>query len=555
MILRSSPRRARVTISAAALLSTLCLATPAARGQGFEDVAGDRGLDSRHWDGRGGQYHFVETVASGGGWLDHDGDGDLDVYVINGAPTPGGPTRVVTNRLFEQRDGRFFDATARSGLGDDGYGMGFCTGDADGDSTLDVFVTNYGPDSLYRGLGEGRYEEIGERAGVAGDSWSVSCAFGDVDADGDLDLYVSRYVDAPFDSEPECRDNARGLRFYCNPNQFDAQRDALFINRGDGSFRDEGAERGIVQGKLDRGLGVALVDLDADGDLDVFVANDSAPNRMHVNDGAGRFSDRALVAGTALNVSGMTEAGMGVAVGDEDGDGLPDLVVGNFSLETNTFYRNLGEGLFDDATESLGLSAPSFEPLTWGLELFDADNDGDLDLAAANGHIMENIDRFVPGLTYEQANQFYENDSGRLVDASDRFGPGWAATGVSRALAVGDWNDDGCLDVLVTNTNGPVQLLQNRCPPDNHWLGIALVDTNGGPGWGARVRATHSGRAATRWIRSGGSVMSQNDVRAHFGLGGSTEPVELEILWPDGSVHRETVRELDRYLTVRHGGR
>lgn len=537
-----------VTLTACLALTLVC--SGGARAQRFTDVAPELGVAFRHWDGRSGHYYFVETVASGGGWLDYDGDGDLDLYLINGAATPGGEVRAARNRLFEQRDGRFFDVTEAAGLGDEGYGMGFCVGDANGDGLLDVFVTNQGPDRLYLARGEGRFTELSGATSLTEDRWSVSCAFGDVDGDGDLDLYVSRYVDAPFTTNPICRDRARDLRRYCNPDRFDAQEDALYINRGNASFRDEAHLRGIDQGRLDRGLGIALVDLDADGDLDVFVANDSAPNRMYINDGSGHFSDRALVAGTALNAAGRTEAGMGVAVGDLEADGLPELIVSNFSLETDTFYRNLGGGLFEDVTDFNGLKAPSFEPLSWGIELFDGDNDGDLDLATANGHIMENIDRFVPGLTYAQPNQYLENRDGQFVDVTEQTGDGLRIAGVSRALAVGDWNDDGCLDLLITESNGPARLLDNDCPEDNHWLGVSLLGSGGAPAIGASVRLRQGEHLAQRWVRSGGSVMSQNDLRVHFGLGRSTAPVELEIRWPDGRVQRESTEVLDRYWTL-----
>jgi hypothetical protein len=520
------------------------------------DVAAQVGLDFRHEDGRSGAKYFIETAASGGGFLDFDGDGDLDVYLVNGGATPGSRlSGTPHDRLFENRGGRLVDVTDRAGVGHPGYGMGLCAGDFDGDGGLDFLVTSYGPDRLYRNLGDGRFEEIGARAGVADTRWSTSCAFGDVDRDGDLDLYVARYVDFRFDKNPFCGDRARNLRSYCRPDVFDGVDDALYVNRGDGTFRDEAAERGIARGPTEKGFGVVMTDLDADGDLDIYVANDGTMNRLYVNDGRGRFHDRALLAGAGYDATGRAKAGMGVDVGDADGDGRPDVFVTNYSMETNSLFRQSGPLSFEEVADATGLGEPSYRYVGWGTRFLDYDNDGDLDVAVVNGHPIDNIELFESKLSHRQPSQLFENDGrGRFRQRAD-VSAAWRRPRPSRGLAVGDWNDDGRLDLLVTNTNDRANLFENRLQTDNHWLGLALV----GPpanrhAIGALARVTLPGRTLAQEVRSGGSFLSQSDLRLHFGLGRHAGPVTVEVRWPDGRVQREAVAVVDRYATIRYSG-
>ncbi len=548
--------------SARLALALALAAAPAAAGEWFRDVAADTGVDFHHRDGRSGLKHYVETTASGGGWLDFDGDGDLDLYLVNGAATPG--SKLATpprNALYENRGAgarpRFADVARQAGVDDDGYGMGLCAGDVDADGRIDFMVTNYGADRLYRGTGSGRFEDIAAAAGVAGDAWSIGCAFGDVDGDGDLDLYVSHYVDFAYDRpRPRCHDPATGRRIYCRPIEFDGVPDSLFINQGirDGSvrFREEGRARGIVQGATDRGMGVILSDLDRDGDLDLYVANDGALNRLYVNDGKGGFEDRSLASGAGLNASGMPEAGMGVAAGDVDGDGRPDLLISHFSMETNTLYRNFGDLQFDDVTAGTGLGPPSYKNVGWGLALLDADNDGDLDLAVANGHMQEGVEQLEPGLRYAQPNQLLESSGGRFRDAGAKAGAAFQAPKVSRGLAAGDFNDDGRIDLLITNNNAGVDLLENRAAGGG-WLGIVLRGPRANPfAIGARVELIAGDRRQQREVMSGGGFQSQGDLRLHFGLGDHRGPVRVEVYWPGGSRQREATAELDRYWTIRY---
>ncbi len=526
----------------------------------FDRVTRERGIDFEHLDGRTGELYYVETAASGGGFLDYDDDGDLDVYLINGAATPfpdSGPAPTddaPRNALYENDgQGRFSNVTAASGAGDMGYGMGMCVGDYDGDGILDLFVTNFGPDRLLRGIGSGRFEPA-DSAGVAGRRWGTNCAFADIDRDGDLDLYVANYVDFRFDDNPRCGDSVRGIWSYCRPAVFDGQADYLYINQGDGTFREEGRERGIVQGTDEKSFGVLLSDLNGDGFPEILVANDGTLNRLYLNDGLGFFSDEALISGVAADRDGAAGSGMGLDLGDADGDGRLDLLVTNYSFETNTLYLRRGDGLyFEDSTAEAGLEVPTHLPVGWGTGFFDADNDGDLDLAVANGHVMDNIELFEDRIGYPQPNLMLENDGGgRYRDVSASAGSAFTHPKVSRALAIGDLDNDGRLDLLVTNTNEAPDLLHNVLETPHHWLGLRLR----GPASnrfaiGARVHLTCAGEpAGVREVRSGGSFLAQSDLRPHFGLGLCSGPVSAEILWPDGAGQIATTDRVDHYWQI-----
>jgi len=524
----------------------------------FQNEAASRGIGFVHEDGRSGEKYYIETAASGGGFLDYDADGDLDIYLVNGAKTPGSTLETSPrNALYEQRNGRFVDVAAAAGVADQGYGMGFCVGDIDADGRLDFLVTNYGPDRLYRNQGpdadgQVRFAEEAVDRGVADAGWGTGCAFADLDADGDLDLFVTRYVRFRFDSNPFCGDRARNLRAYCRPEAFEGQADRLYINRGDGSFREEGEVRGIVRGKNEKGFGVVISDLDDDGDPDIYVANDGTMNRLYVNDGGGHFQDLSLVSGSGLNEVGLTESGMGVALGDADADGRLDLVVTNYSMETNTLYRNQGGLMFEDLSVASGLKEPTFRNVGWGIAFVDVDNDGDLDLATANGHAVDNIEIFEAGLRYRQPNELLLNDGKGRFRPAGNAGPAFDLPQVSRALAVGDVDDDGRLDILITNTNGRPDLLMNRHPSPGHWVGIRLHGPPGNPfAIGSRVRLLR-GRASgpAQEVRSGGSFLSQHDLRLHFGLGSHAGPLKIEITWPDGRRQRNDVQQVDAYVDV-----
>ena len=431
--------------------------------------------------------------------------------------------------------------------------MGMCVGDYDADGWLDFLVTNYGPDRLYHSRGDGTFEEVAQAAGLADGRWSTGCAFGDLDGDGDLDLYVAHYVNFLFqDNHHRCGDRVIGIRVYCAPQVFDGQTDALYINQGDGRFVEDGAARGIVQSRDERGFGVLLSDIDVDGDLDLYVANDGTANRLYLNTGAGHFVDQSLLSGAALDMTGNVEAGMGVDGGDIDGDGLMELIVTNFSLQTNTVYKNLGDGFFDDWTHQLGLTQPSYLHVGWGVQFVDFDNDGDPDIAVANGHVQDNIEQLQTNQHYRERNQLFENiGGGRFRDVSSQAGSAWASRKVSRGLAAGDWNNDGRVDLLITNTNDTIDLLENRLQTSHHWLGVVLA----GPphnrfSIGAHMTLRAGQTRQVREVRSGGSFLSQSDLRLHFGLGTYTGPVEIDIRWSDGTRQTEQTHQLDRYWKI-----
>lgn len=521
----------------------------------FMDQTQALGLDFHHRDGRSGARYYVETAASGGGFLDFDGDGDLDIYLLNGAPTPGTPEGPSPkNALYENRMGQFVDVSEASGLDDPGYGMGFCIGDVDGDGWVDVFITNYGMDRLYRNTGHGTFEDWTAKAGVGGTQWGTGCAFGDVDGDGDLDLYVANYVDFNFAANPQCGDPSRGLAAYCRPSVFAGQRDYLYINQGDGRFVEEGAIRGIDQGTDGKGFGALISDVDLDGDADILVANDGTMNRFYRNRGDGTFEDVSLSSGLGFNAAGLAESGMGMDLGDVNGDGFPDLVVTNYSFETNTLYYQRPNGFWEDATIHSGLSGPTYQPVGWGIGFFDADNDGDLDLAVANGHVMDNIALFEPHLSYPQANLLLINQgNGRFSDATAEAGQGFLHPKVSRGLAFGDINNDGGVDLLVTNTNDRPDLLINQMPDRADWIGFHLkgpAPNTSAIGAKLRVFRADGTQIAYREIRSGGSFLSQNDLRQHVGLGKGTDAVTLEIVWPDGKLQRVSNLKKNRYVEV-----
>jgi hypothetical protein len=523
----------------------------------FTDVAGELGLEFLHDDGRTGQRFYVETSASGGGFLDFDDDGDLDIYLLNGAPAPGQSSdRRPTNALFENRDGRFVDVTERSGTGDTKYGQGMCVGDYDGDGRLDIFISNFGEDVLFRNLGEGRFEDVSKRAGITKQGYGTGCAFGDVDGDGDLDIYVANNVDWSYEDNRQCGFGTAQVLSYCSPEVFPGQVDFLYINQGDGTFTEEGRRRGISQERNDRGFGVIFSDLDDDGDQDIVIANDSSANRFYLNDGKGQFEDISLMSGFAFNADGEPEGGMGIDVADINRDGLQDIIVTNYALESNTLYVNLGDHFFDDATIRAGINTISYNPVGWGCRFFDYDNDGDMDLAVANGHLMDNIEQIDTNLEYHQSNHLMANDgSGKFTDVTQQGGVGFSGKKITRALAVGDFDNDGRLDVLLTNTNDQPDLLHNRLDNGHHWIGFHLE----GPAHnrfaiGARVKlGTEKGYLGMGEVRSGGSFQAQSDLRVHFGLGTYTGPVTAEITWPDGEKQMVTLTDLDRYHSIRQG--
>ena len=523
----------------------------------FEERAAEVGLAFQHRNGGGGRFLLPEIMGSGVALFDFDGDGDLDAYLVQGsdlapgtaAPTDGSPARdrLFRNDLVESGELRFIDVTADSGLDSTGYGMGVAAADYDGDGRTDLYVTNFGPNRLWRNLGGGRFEDATQAAGADDPRWSVPAAFFDYDGDGALDLFVANYVDFNLGSHTVCTFGS-GEPDYCSPKTYRAEPDRLLRNLGDGRFQDATEPAGIAS-EYGNGLGAVPADLDLDGRLDLYVANDGTPNQMWMNLGGGRFENRALFAGSAVNGRGEAEAGMGVAAGDLDGDGDEDLYVTHITGETSTLYLNDGSGLFSDAGMVAGLDAPSLAMTGFGTGWFDFDNDGDLDVLAVNGAVRR-LDRARAGAEaaaraaaatdherrFGQPNQLFRNlGDGRFEDVSALGGASFRTYEVSRGAAFGDVDNDGDTDVLISNNNGPVRLLVNVVGQDSGWIGLRLVTADGRrDALGSLVRvALDDGRMITRRVRAQWSYASSSDPRVLVGLGAAGIE-DVRVTWLGG---------------------
>ena len=416
-----------------------------------------------------------------------------------------------------------------------------------------MYVTSHGPNVLFRNLGGGRFGDVSRAAGVASPAFSSSCAFADVDRDGDVDLFVATYVDARRDNNLFCGDATKVRRIYCHPLNFQPLQDILYRNDGDGTFTDVSTEAGIS--KRGNGLGVVFGDYDNDGWPDVFVANDAVPNFLYHNDGGGRFTEVGLLAGVAVASDGRARAGMGTDFGDYDGDGLLDLFVANHEYETHTLFRNLGGGLFEDATFGSGVGLETRPFVGFGAVFLDYDSDGVLDLAVANGHVLNMPGEFYPGSREEQRNLLFHNQGGgRLREVGRSSGPGFAIEKVSRGLAAGDIDNDGDLDLLVTNNGAPVDLLRNGGAPGRNAVLITLVGGRSNrDAIGARLRLSAGGTTQIREVKAGSSYLGQHDLRVHIGVGRAARVDRLEVRWPAGAVEAIDNLDVNQMLTIVEG--
>jgi tetratricopeptide (TPR) repeat protein len=524
----------------------------------FRDDAARTGLTFVFDNGRSPMRQIPETTAGGVGLLDFDGDGWLDVFVVQGGTFPPDPTRPSTgDRLFRNRgDGTFEDASERSRIAalPGGFGHGVTVGDVDNDGRPDLLLTRWRGYALYRNKGDGTFEDITACAGLGGDrDWPTSAAFADLDNDGDLDLYVCHYLAwdeahptlcprVTVASSSERSDPGQNYN-YCTPRPFPARQDHLFRNDG-GRFVDVTAQAGMVD-RDGRGLGVVAADVDEDGLIDLFVANDTTANYLWHNLGGMKFEELGLSAGVACNADGAFQAGMGTACGDLDGDGRPDLLVTNFYGESTTCFRNLGGGTFGDRTGAVRLAAPSRYLLGFGIVLFDANNDGRLDVATANGHV--NDDR--PDYPYDMpALLLAGGEDGRLVDMTAATGAPWTVPRVARGLAAGDLDNDGRVDALLLSQKSPLAFFHNVTENRyGHFVTIQLEGTKSNrDGIGAAVTVTAGGRDRRAWRVGGGSYQSASDPRLHFGLGGETRIEGVEVRWPSGRVDHFASLEADR---------
>ena len=523
----------------------------------FDDVAAAAGLDFHHVNGGTADRHLAEIMGSGGLFFDYDDDGWVDLFLVDGGSLVDPRVdATAADRLYRNRgDGTFEDASNTSGILHRAYGMGACAADYDNDGSIDLYVTGAGPNTLYHNEGGKRFRDVTRTAGVAGASvFSASCAFGDVDRDGDVDLFVVNYVDARADNNIFCGDATKKVRIYCHPLNFAPLADVLYRNNGDGTFSDVSREAGIAQ-NLGNGLGVVIGDYDDDGWVDVFVANDTTPNFLYHNDRNGTFTESALLAGVAVASDGRPRAGMGTDFGDYDGDGDLDLFVTNHELEAHTLFRNLGRGLFEDATFPSGVGPATLPFVGFGTGFLDLDNDGDLDLAIVNGHVMNSASHFRPGAAEAQRNLVLRNEGrGRFRDVSGQSGPGFGLERISRTLAAADVDNDGDLDLLVTNNTAGPDLLRNGASRDAGALLLRLIGTRSNrSAIGARIRLTAGGATHTREIKAGSSYLGQHDLRAHVGLGGASRIDRLEIRWPSGNTELVAGAGVNQILTVTEG--
>lgn len=538
----------------------------------FEDATEEAGLDFTHVNGMSGEMYFNEMVGAGVALFDYDNDGDLDLYLVQGhilgpdveqgdasfEPGLQGPLR---DRLYRndtetapRGSMQLTDVTETSGIDARGYGMGVAAGDYDNDGWVDLYVLNYGPNQLWRNNGDGTFTDVTARAGADDARWSVSGSFLDYDRDGWLDLYIGNYVNYSVANNVECFNN---IRTYCGPDGFVPVPDRLFRNRGDGTFEDTTAASQIGR-EYGPALGVSTADLDGNGWIDIYVANDLSENRSWMNQGDGTFVNTAQFNGSAYNDVGDAEASMGVDAGDFDGDGDDDLFVSHLITQTNTLYVNDGNGLFEDRSTRTGLGPPSLAFTGFGTAWFDYDNDGWLDIFVANGAV-DLIPRLVQaGDPYplHQTNQLFRNlGGGRFTEVSSSSGPVFELSEVSRGSAFGDIDNDGDVDIVLTNNNGPARLLLNAVGNQQHWVGLRLVDpaTNRDM-LGTRVAVIPvGGTPSWRRVRSDGSYASANDPRVLFGLGTNSEIEGVQAIWPDGTLETWTSVQTDQWVTLSRG--
>jgi len=522
--------------------------TPAVIPGKFVDVTAAKGVNFNAVASHTSRKYLLETMGSGVAVFDYDNDGRLDLFFVNGAPLDD-PTQKGTipqkrspkdwNRLYHQRkDGTFEDVTEKAGLKGSGYDMGVAVGDYDNDGYEDLYVTGYGGNHLYHNNGDGTFTDVTERSGTGGDhtqgkNWYTSAAWVDLDNDGLLDLVVLRYVKWDFE-DVWCGEHREGYRAYCHPDLFPAIPPIVYHNNGDGTFTDITAKAGMaIPGK---GLGIAIADYDGDGKIDIAVANDSMPEFLFHNKGDGTFEETGLTAEIAVDGDGRTYAGMGIAFQDFDNDGLPDLAITNLANQKYALYRNNGDGSFTYDTYETSLASMTLLHSGWGIFFLDYDNDGYKDLLVAQGHDLDTVELNYPEVHYKEPMLLARNmGNGKFVDVSAESGDVFKQRWVGRGMAVGDFDNDGRLDAVVTTNGGPAYLLRNETPTANHWLSLLLVGHKSNrDAIGAVVKVTTSHGAQYWTVSTTGSYLSSNDKRAHFGLGTDTIARSIEIRWPSG---------------------
>jgi len=533
------------------LLTANTLAPPV-----FERIsAAQSGITWVHTAGKSPEKHLPETSGPGCAFLDYDGDGWMDIYLVNSGKadfyTPPNPIR---NALYKNnRDGTFTDVTEKAGVAGGGYGMGVAVGDYNNDGLPDIYVTQVGRNILYHNNGDGTFTDVTEKAGVACGGWSSSAVWFDYDNDGRLDLFVCQFVE--FDQNTSCGLDAKGRHHYCIPKIFKPMPSWLFHNNGDGTFTNVSEESGIHE-HLGKSWGVVAADLNNNGRMDLFVSNDTVANFLFMNQGNGKFEEDGFAAGVAYSSEGRARSGMGVDSADYDNDGWMDLFVANIDEEIFSLYHNNHDGTFDDDAMQDGIGMATRWMSGWGLKFFDYDNDGELDLMLCNGFPDDLIDDLKTQVTWQEPLLLFHNDGRKFTDVSGQSGPVFSRDFAARGLAIGDFNNDGAVDVLVSVNDAAPVLLKNNAARDSHWLGVNLVGKKSNPdAIGARVTYQAADLTRSRMKVGGGSFLSSHDPRLVLGLGSRLKVDWVEVRWPQpgGAVERFTGLPIDRYVTLVEG--
>jgi enediyne biosynthesis protein E4 len=509
----------------------------------FVDITKKSGVNFKHEASHTSKKYLIETMGPGVAVFDYDNDGRLDIFLVNGTPL-NDPTALGTipkksgttswNRLYHQKaDGTFEDVTQKAGLQGEGYGMGVAVGDFDNDGYEDLYVTAYGGNRLYHNNGDGTFTDVTEKAGVKGSGWSTSAAWVDLDGDGYLDLVVLRYLDWDF-ADVWCGEHREGYRAYCHPDNFKAVPPLVYHNNANGTFTEVAAKIGL--GKPAKGLGVAFEDYDKDGHIDLFFANDSMLEYLYHNKGGGTFEEVGLTAAVAADADGRTYAGMGVDFADYKNVGWPSVLVTDLANQRYSLYENTGDGSFNYVSQETGIGRMTLLHSGWGIRFFDYDNDGWKDFMVAQGHDLDTIELTAPTLRYREHLLLAHNDHGKgFTDVSDESGEVFQQSWVGRGLAIGDLDNDGRLDAVVTTNDGPAYVLHNETPVNNHWLLLKLVGHKSNrDAIGAAIKIVTQAGPQYAMVTTASSYLSSGDKRVHFGLGKETQVSTLEIRWPSG---------------------
>ena len=563
MILRIGPalsRRSFLRGTAGSAVSLVCARALGADSAPpyFEEIPASRsGITWTHTAGLSPEMYLPETVGPGCAFLDYDNDGWMDIYLVNSGPCDFYKPRMpLRNALYRNnRDGTFTDVTEKAGVAGTAYGMGVAVGDYDGDGLPDLYVTQYPNSILYHNNGDGTFTDVTAKAGVTAPGWATSAVWFDYDNDGRLDLFVCRFADFSKAKNVFCGGHGPGERYYCKPNVFAPMPSRLFHNNGDGTFTDVSRESGIAE-VMGKAWGVVAADVNNDGRMDLFVSSDTAPNALFINQGSGRFTNNALLAGVGYNPFGVARSGMGVEAADYDQDGWLDLFVDNVDHEMYSLYRNSHDGSFEDVAVQSAIGSATRLMSGWGAKFFDCDNDGDLELIIANGHPDLMIQKHHPELRYLQPMLLFERRGGTWRDVSAQGGPAFSRQRAGRGLALGDFDNDGAVDVLIATNDGAPVLLRNTIGRQNHWLGVRLIGARSNTdAIGARVTWQSGDLKRHRTKIGGGSYMSSHDPRMVLGLGPRTHMDWLEVQWPQpgGATERFTGLPIDRYITITEG--